>query len=298
MSDLPLGFAFSAGTVAAFNPCGFALLPAYLSVFLAADGPPRPPVAALRRATVVAASMAVGFAAVFGVAGFLISRTAVTVQEYTPWLSVAIGLALIPAGLAMMRGWSPKLPLPAVRRAARAGAAGGDAGVVDMFWFGVSYATVSLSCTIPAFLVSVVGTFSEASTWEGTAVFLAYTAGMASVLVVLTVAVALAKQGLLSAVRRVLPWVNVAAGALAALAGAYVAYYGFYELRVERGGSPPDWPLTFVDNISGQLTRWVADLGTAWVLGAALVVVAVVIAVPLVRRRRRLASGSTPPTVP
>jgi hypothetical protein len=38
---LPLGYAFGAGMVAAVNPCGFALLPAYLALFLGgrdADG--------------------------------------------------------------------------------------------------------------------------------------------------------------------------------------------------------------------------------------------------------------------
>ena len=34
MIDAPLGLAFAAGLVATVNPCGFAMLPAYLSLFL------------------------------------------------------------------------------------------------------------------------------------------------------------------------------------------------------------------------------------------------------------------------
>ena len=45
MFDAPLAVAFSAGLVTAINPCGFAMLPAYLSFFLgtddAADGDPQ-----------------------------------------------------------------------------------------------------------------------------------------------------------------------------------------------------------------------------------------------------------------
>lgn len=286
MSDLPLGFAFSAGTVAAFNPCGFALLPAYLSVFLTAeDDTPRGTGASLRRAAVVAASVAIGFAAVFGIAGLLISRTAVTVQEYTPWLTVVVGAALVPAGIAMMRGWTPKLRLPAVRRAALQNTED-RTGVVPMFWFGVSYATVSLSCTIPAFLVSVVGTFSSGSVLDGMAVFAAYAAGMAAVLVVLTVAVALAKVGLVRNIRRVLPYVNVGAGALATVAGAYVAYYGYWEVRSLHGSSAPDGPITLVGDLSGTVTTWVDRLGTGVVLAAAGAVVAALLAGLLLRRRR------------
>ena len=33
MIDAPLALAFSAGLVATVNPCGFAMLPAYLSYF-------------------------------------------------------------------------------------------------------------------------------------------------------------------------------------------------------------------------------------------------------------------------
>jgi cytochrome c biogenesis protein CcdA len=34
---LPVGLAFGAGMIAAVNPCGFAMLPAYLSLYLGAE---------------------------------------------------------------------------------------------------------------------------------------------------------------------------------------------------------------------------------------------------------------------
>nr|BFE88443.1 hypothetical protein GCM10020093_110440 [Planobispora longispora] len=37
-ADLPLALALAAGTVAAFNPCGFAMLPAYLTMLIVDDG--------------------------------------------------------------------------------------------------------------------------------------------------------------------------------------------------------------------------------------------------------------------
>jgi cytochrome c biogenesis protein CcdA len=39
VSDAPLLLALTAGTLAAVNPCGFALLPAYLSLVVVGDGP-------------------------------------------------------------------------------------------------------------------------------------------------------------------------------------------------------------------------------------------------------------------
>jgi cytochrome c biogenesis protein CcdA len=37
--EAPLGLAVAAGMLAAVNPCGFALLPAYLSLLISGDGP-------------------------------------------------------------------------------------------------------------------------------------------------------------------------------------------------------------------------------------------------------------------
>ncbi len=285
MFDAPVGFAFSAGAVAAFNPCGFALLPAYLGLFLAGDDEDsahsrvQGPVGAVGRAALVATSVVAGFVLVFGLAGLLISRTAVTVQEYTPWLTLVVGGALVPAGIAMLRGWTPKIRLPAVKRA------GKGTGPVAMFWFGVSYATVSLSCTIPAFLIAVVSTFSDDGAGAGLLVFFAYTAGMASVLVVITVIVATAQQGMLATVRKVLPYVNRTAGVLAILAGSYVFYYGYYELRLNNGGDPAEGPITFVGDISGDITAWVDGLGAATIITAAGAVVLALVAL-MVRGRR------------
>ena len=38
MIDAPLAYAFGVGMVATVNPCGFAMLPAYLSFFLGLEG--------------------------------------------------------------------------------------------------------------------------------------------------------------------------------------------------------------------------------------------------------------------
>ena len=65
-----LALAVSAGAIAAFNPCGFAMLPAYLALFL---GEPAGRRAAVGRALGVGAAVTVGFVLVFGIAGMLIS---------------------------------------------------------------------------------------------------------------------------------------------------------------------------------------------------------------------------------
>lgn len=291
MIDAPIGFAFAAGMVAAFNPCGFAMLPAYISWFLgtasANEGDPSQPTATLAlQAVRVSVALTAGFAAVFLLAGTLITQASVTVQQYTPWLTVIIGVALVPLGLATMAGWQPKVALPTIQRG------GGGRDLRSMFWFGVSYATVSLSCTIPAFLVAVSGVLDRGGLLNGLTVFGAYSLGMGAVLTLLTVALAVFHRGLVARIRRVLPVIPRVAGALLAVAGAYVAYYGFYEIQLERGREVPAGPVDWVGERSGEAVRWIDDLGTTRIGLVALVATAVIGVVTVARRSRSVPAGA------
>ena len=85
MIDGAFALAFLSGVVAAVNPCGFAMLPAYLSYFLGlenqapADEPAR---AGVARALVVSASVSAGFLAVFTVLGFVDSGAGVLAADF------------------------------------------------------------------------------------------------------------------------------------------------------------------------------------------------------------------------
>ncbi len=62
MIDAPLAYAFGVGMVATFNPCGFAMLPAYLSYFLGIESKETTP----RRLPTVVRGLAVGLVMTLG----------------------------------------------------------------------------------------------------------------------------------------------------------------------------------------------------------------------------------------
>ncbi|MGH9186858.1 MAG: cytochrome c biogenesis CcdA family protein, partial [Acidimicrobiales bacterium] len=101
MIDAPLAFALTLGMVATVNPCGFAMLPAYLSYFVGVDAPQSGDAEGTRgsvlRALVVSAAVTAGFAATFGVIGLVVAHVTREVYEIGPWVSLVIGVAL--AGL-------------------------------------------------------------------------------------------------------------------------------------------------------------------------------------------------------
>jgi cytochrome c-type biogenesis protein len=248
VSEAPLGLAVAAGMLAAVNPCGFALLPAYLSFLVGGDGAPGPGVA-VRRALGATAAMTVGFAAVFGVFGLLIAPATGQIQRHLPWVTVGIGVTLVGLGGWLLAGRSlPGLRLPAVTGPPLTGT------VVSMAAFGAAYAVASLGCTIGPFLAIVVTSFRAGSAVDGVGLFVAYAAGMGLTVAAAALAVALARGGLVGRVRRAGPLISRLGGLLMLVAGGYVAYYGWWETRVLAGAAGAD-P---VIDAAGSVQRWLA----------------------------------------
>ena len=279
MIDGAFAYAFTVGMVATVNPCGFAMLPAYLSFFLGLEGAGDDTRAGVSRALAVALCVSLGFAATFGAIGFVIVHLTDRVNDWTRWLTVGIGAGLVVLGFAMVAGYEPKLRLP------RLDAGGRDRGALSMILYGVSYAVVSIGCTMPIFLPLVAGTFRTESVVSGTAIFLTYALGFAVLLTALTVTLAMAERSLLTWLRRALPYIQRVSGALLVIAGAYVAYYGWYE--IDRIGEE-DAVVDRVTGWSNEITAWISDRGATQVgLVLAIVIAAAALFVAAGRRSAR-----------
>ena len=226
---LPFGFAFGAGMAAAANPCGFAMLPAYLSLYLGAeeeDFEKRSSLARLLRALSVGVIVSLGFVLLFSAVGLVISAGGAAILAAMPFLGALIGAALVLLGLWMLAGRT--LYTGAFERFADKVRDPKDVSLRGFFLFGLAYGAGSLSCTLPVFLV-VVGTgVTSGGFLSGAGQFLVFGLGMASVLVALTLALALFKQGLVKWLRGVLRYVRLASAALLVMAGAYVIYYWLF----------------------------------------------------------------------
>jgi cytochrome c-type biogenesis protein len=280
--DAPLAFAFGAGMLATVNPCGFAMLPAYLAYFLGAEGAGHDVRAGVQRSLAVGLSVAAGFLAVFSVVALAIYQLSASVDRWTPWATIVIGVGLVVLGLAMLRGYEPVLSLPKLHKGGR------ERTATSMFWFGVSYAIASISCALPIFTSAVVGTFRRENLLSSLSVLVAYSLGMTLVLLALTVSMGLARQTILHWLRRSLPYINRVSGLLLVAAGAYLVHYGWYERQVRANGSGHSKAVDTVTGWSDDIARWVADVGAARLgLLLSLALVAVLTATFGLRARNR-----------
>lgn len=286
MFDGPYALAVAAGMAATVNPCGFALLPAYLSAFLGSEHRSGG-AGAVGRALAVSVALTAGFVVVFGLFGLVITPLALSIEDELPWVTIVIGIGLVALGAALLAGKQPILKIPKLQRG------GSDGTLPSMFLFGVSYATASLSCTVGPFLAITTTTFRSSSFIAGLGIFFAYALGMGLVIGVLTIALSLAKATFVQRFRSALPRINRVAGAFIVVAGIYVAYYGWYEIRVFNGDTD-DPIIDRAITIQSWMTNTVVpdDPGRVGLLALAAVAVGTA-TTTIVRRRRTTELGAS-----
>ena len=220
----PFGFAFGAGMVSSVNPCGFAMLPAYLGLYLgdrsaeAKAAPER-----LVRAVAVGAVVTAGFVLMFGVIGFPITLGARGIASSFPWIGISVGVLLVMAGAYLVAGGKLYTAF-ASQLAAKIGGAGSNS-VRGYFAFGLAYGVASLSCTLPIFLAVVGSTVTAETFFNSILQFVLYGTGMGSVILALTLGMAIFKGAMVRALRKVLPYIPAISAALLVLSGAFIVYY-------------------------------------------------------------------------
>ena len=225
---IKLGFAYAVGAASAVNPCGFAMLPAYLGLYVSGgnrEQEGRNPALLVGRAIMVGLSVSVGFVALFGAVGLILGfGSQAVVVTALPYVGLAIGVLLIGAG-AFMAGGGKIYTSLAQRAAARVGDPG-QLNVPGYILFGVSYGLASLSCTLPLFLAVLgVGAGLSSGWLETLGQFVLYAGGMGSVIMILTLGMAVARSVLIRWMRAALPYVSVVGAWLMVVAGTYIVFY-------------------------------------------------------------------------
>jgi cytochrome c-type biogenesis protein len=227
----PLGYGFIAGMVAAVNPCGFVLLPAYLGLYLGGDqhapGRHRP----VRRSLAVSVTVTASFMLLFGLAGVLAGLAASALTSALPWIGAAVGAGLILLGGALASGRDIATSL-GPRAARHLASAVQVQGITGYAAYGAAYGLASLGCTLPVF-IGVVGTSLQL---HGLAAavgqFMLFGAGMGVVLGGLTLSTAWFGDGIIRRIRHLTRYVAWASAVVLWLAGAYVLYYWLITIRL------------------------------------------------------------------
>jgi cytochrome c-type biogenesis protein len=217
-------YAYFLGIVAAFNPCGFALLPAYLGLYLNDERTEKSLATRTRRSLAVSAVVAVAFTLLFGVTGALFSLASSLILRLLPWVGLGVGVLLIIAGGVSMGGKTLGLHT-AQQAASRIGRDAGGSGTRGYAAFGLAYGLASLGCALPLFLALLGTAVAAGGPWSAVVAFALYGIGMATTLGVLTLVAGIVSFGVLARVRALGRFVSVLGSVLLLVSGAYVVFY-------------------------------------------------------------------------
>ena len=236
------------GILAAVNPCGFVLLPAYLVSYLSvaddADATTR-----VRRSLSVGSSVSAGFLVVFLLVGTISRLFTNWIELNAKYAALVVGLVLIVVGVRMLSGWRPRLWIPVFNGDTRRSRIGG------MFMFGMVYAVASIGCTIGLLTTAILGSFSRNGVLSGMFSVVMYGAGMAVFVMALTTSLAFANTALVRAGRGVMSVVSHVSSGLILITGVYLTWYWYVAIteRTDQGGvlqTFGNWQTTIVNNLS------------------------------------------------
>jgi len=260
-----LSLSFIRGLVASINPCGFVLLPTYLMYFLGINASdPQAQRAPISRALTVGAMVSAGFFVVFFTIGAATQYWTNSLLENAKYATLVIGILFVVLGIAILFGFKLPFATPRVDIGER------DQTVRTMFLYGIAYAVASIGCTLPLFIATLFQTGEREGYWAGVANVVAYAAGMALVVLSLTLALATANRGFVRWLRAKMQYVEMVSGAFVFLSGLYLLWY-FWKRDVNETGDP----LTdAVERLQHDAQVWLNDHWqlAGWVLGGTVVI--------------------------
>ena len=225
-----IGWSFGAGTIAFFNPCGFAMLPAYVAHYLGrGDQAHSGQLGLVLKGLTLGGVVSGGFFIVFVALGLAISFIGRVFGLYLPWTAAAIGLALMLLGIAMLIGnFSVSLPIfirisDKLFRPNRNSEEDAK-GLAFYYSYGIAYGVASVGCTFPIFMI-VVGNAFAGGFLHGSAQFGAYAFGMSVMMLVLSVIMVFSKTIIAKIIPRVMRTVQLLGSLGVIAAGGYLIYY-------------------------------------------------------------------------
>jgi len=233
-------YSFILGVMAAVNPCGFVLLPTYLVYYLGTElnREDETKTTTLRRGLSVGMAVSSGFIGLFLVVGIISRAFTTVISENAKYAALVIGIALVAMGIAMLFGWKPPVAQPnvSVER---------ERTTWNMFLFGIVYAIASIGCTIGLLISVILGSVNRHGFVSGVISIVLYGLGMGLLVTSLTVALAFARVGLVSTIKKSFKWFDKVSAVFVVLTGLYLSWYWLGAIT-DRG----------TDGVTSRVERW------------------------------------------
>jgi cytochrome c biogenesis protein CcdA len=233
-------YSFILGIMAAVNPCGFVLLPTYLVYYLGTElnRQDENKTTTLRRGLSVGIAVSSGFIGLFLVVGIISRAFTTVIRDNAKYAALVVGIGLVAMGIAMLFGWKLPIAQPDVSVQRKR-------TTWNMFLFGIVYAIASIGCTIGLLISVILGSINRHGFISGVISIVLYGLGMGLLVTSLTVALAFARVGLVSTIKKSFKWFDKVSAVLVVLTGLYLSWYWLGAIT-DRG----------TDGVTSRVERW------------------------------------------
>ncbi len=201
---------FVAGAYALLSPCGYPMLPGYISYYLGITS-------SLRKAVFHGVACVSGIITVFSTIGAITSLVGSVINPFIPYLELVAGISTILFGLSILFEIDFS-PLNLLFKAPK------SRGAVGIFLYGIIYGLATLGCSAPLFF-SILFLAIASGPVTGFITFLVYAIGMSVPLILTTVLVVMAKKSILKKIVTMTPKLQKMSGIVLIIIGVYLLYY-------------------------------------------------------------------------
>jgi cytochrome c biogenesis protein CcdA len=203
-------YPFTAGVFVLLSPCGYALIPGYISYHLGAE-------VSFIRALQGGVVSTLGLVAVFSILGIASSLISGLIRPYLTLFTVFSAVVVIILGILILSGFNfPSTFLKIGGSSKR--------GMTGCFVFGIAYGFGAAGCTAPIFFSIILFAVANAGVFGGLLTFTLYALGVGLPLIVTSILVATAKRSLISKISGFTPRLNKFSGMVLILVGLYLIY--------------------------------------------------------------------------
>jgi len=199
-----------AGAYALLSPCGYPMLPGYISYYLGVTS-------SLIKAVSHGVACVLGMITVFSTIGAIASLVGSVINPFISYLELVAGISTILFGVSILIEIDFS-PLNLLLKAPK------SRGAAGIFLYGVIYGLATLGCSAPVFF-SILSWAIASGPMNGFITFLAYAIGMSVPVILTTVLVVMAKKSILKKIVKMTPWLQKMSGIILIIIGTYLIYY-------------------------------------------------------------------------
>ena len=229
---IPLSFSFGAGALTAVNPCGFAMLPIYLSMYLKrSEGRKINFITKFNNSILIITTIGMGFLVLFLTFGFLIGLGGELLSLLIPTISIFLGIIVLYMGFTQLIGEQSYIPF--FQQLASKIGNPSNTDLKSFFIFGISYGIASIGCSLPLFIALITNSIKSQDLVLSIFHFLSYALGMIFIIGLVTVFISIFSKVKIPFLNQISRKSSTISGIILCIVGIYLLIYWLTDLKFQ-----------------------------------------------------------------